>query len=92
MEFLRANTRLARTDRMGVERRLDLFRVNLGSAHIDHSAAPADKIEPVAAPLHHVAGVDEAVLAPQRWRSDAEQQPIAQRSDRTQSAPSTIFI
>src|SRR5271157_1018350 len=57
---------------MGVERRLDLFWVNLGAANIDDAAAPADKIEPVAAPLNHVAGIDEAVLANERGGSGAK--------------------
>ena len=51
---------------MGVERRLDLFWVNLGAADIDDAASPADKIEPIAAPLNHVAGVDEAILIGER--------------------------
>ena len=68
-----AREHAARADRlMRVERRLDLFRVNLGAADIDDAAAPADKIEPVAAPLDHVAGVDEAVLVGERRRSGAE--------------------
>lgn len=48
--------------RVRVERRLDRFRVNLGAADVDNPAAPADKIEPVTAPLDDIASVDEAVI------------------------------
>ncbi len=51
---------------MRIERRLHLFRMNLGAADIDDSAAPADKIQPVPALLDHVARVDEAVLVRER--------------------------
>ena len=67
----------ARADRrVGVERRLDLFGMNLGAADVDDPAAPADEDITIAAALDHVAAVDEALGVVQRRRVRAD---VAQR-------------
>ena len=60
--------------RMPVDHRLDLLGMNLQAADIDDAAAAADEVVAVAAQLHHVAGVDEAVgvaRAPRVARRDS---------------------
>src|SRR5437867_1321859 len=61
---------------MPVDRRLDFLRVDLQAADVDEAAAPAEKVVPVAAAFHHVAGVDEAVVI-------AERGVVAERAGRT---------
>src|SRR5579884_2290665 len=56
--------------RMAVERGLDLLGMHLLAADIDDAAAPPDEMVAAVAPLDHVAGIDEAVLAGQRRRSE----------------------
>src|SRR5271170_2685541 len=51
----------ARTHRcMRVERPLHLLGMNLCAAHVDDSAAPTEKKQPIAATLAHIPGIDEA--------------------------------
>src|SRR5580693_1753729 len=50
---------------MPVDDRFDLLGVNLQSADIDDAAAAAGEDVAIAAPLHHVAGIDEAVMIAQ---------------------------
>ena len=45
---------------MPVDDRFDFFGMNLQTANVDDTAAPADKVVSVAAQLDHVAGVDES--------------------------------
>ena len=51
---------------MSVDGCLDFLRVDLQSADVDHAAAPAQEIVPVAATLHHVARVDETFFVGKR--------------------------
>ncbi len=48
--------------RVSVDRGLDFLRVDLQSSDVDEAAPAAEEVVPVAAALHHVAGVDEAFL------------------------------
>ena len=61
-----------RTSRMAVDHRLDLLGMNLQAADIDDAAAAADEEVAIAAPLHHVAGIDEAVAIRARRTLRAE--------------------
>src|ERR1700686_4487401 len=58
--------------RVPIDDRLDLLGVNLQSADIDDAAAAAGEGVTIAAPLHHVAGIDEAVVIAQRRMLRAE--------------------
>ena len=51
---------------MPIDDRFDLLRMNLQSADIDDAAAAAGEDVAIAAPLHHVAGIDETVAIAQR--------------------------
>src|SRR5580692_12282772 len=51
---------------MPVDHRLDLLGMNLQSTDIDDAAAAAGKNVAIAAPLHHVTGIDETVAVAQR--------------------------
>ncbi len=57
---------------MPVDDRLDLLGMNFLAADIDDAAAPADEDITIATPLHHVAGIDEAVGAADRRLVRAE--------------------
>src|SRR5579862_7711593 len=48
-----------------VDDRLDLLGVNLQASDIDDAAAPAGEDVAIAAPLHHIAGIDETVAVAQ---------------------------
>ena len=54
-----------RTCGMPIDDRLDFFGMNLQAADIDDAAAAAGEDIAIAAPLHHVAGIDEAVVIAQ---------------------------
>src|SRR5580658_8818026 len=51
---------------MRVDDRLDLFRVHFESADVDDAAGAADEMIAAGAQFNAIAGVDEAVRAPQR--------------------------
>src|SRR5580704_6723663 len=57
---------------MPVDDRLDLLGMNLQPTDIDDAAAAAGKDVTIAAPLHHVAGIDEAVTIAQARMLRAE--------------------
>jgi len=52
---------------MAVDHCLDFFWVNLQAAYIDDAAVAAGEVIAVAAPLHDVAGIDEAVGIGKFW-------------------------
>ena len=49
-------------DRVGVQRCLDFFGVDLGAAYIDYPAASTNEVIAVTASLDHVARIDEAFV------------------------------
>src|SRR5579864_4094901 len=57
---------------MAVNHRLDLLGMNLQAPDIDDAAAAAGEDVAVAAPLHHVAGIDEAIAIAQARMLRAE--------------------
>src|SRR5579883_1869614 len=73
--------------RMAVERGLDLLGMHLLAADIDDAAAPPDEMVAAVAPLDHVAGIDEAVLAGQWRRTGTEiAARVARRADAQRAA------
>ena len=72
---------------MPIDDRLDLLGMNLQPADIDDAAAAAGEDVTIAAPLHHVAGIDEAVAVAQACMLRAE---IALRRARRADAQRAI--
>ncbi len=72
---------------MPIDHGLDLFRVNLQAADIDDAALAPDKEITVAAPLHHIAGIDEALRVEERRAPRAH---IARRGARRTNAQRAV--
>ena len=64
----RDRARDIRTSGLPVDDGFDLLGMNLQAADIDDAAAAADEMIAIAAQLHHVAGVDKAVVVGERRR------------------------
>src|ERR1700722_20276170 len=73
--------------RMPVDGRVDFLRIDLQAADVDHAAPWTEEGVAVAAASHHVAGVDEAVVAGDRGAVVAE---TAERLPRGTDAQAAI--